>query len=251
MLKHLAAGGDAIVLSEGDIVHRRETTEQRIASAAELPMTVGGLATFNVDNALAVVAACLAAGLEHDFVSAAIATFTPDATSNPARLNLFESGGVTVIVDYAHNPESYRELFAFSRQITSGRLIGLVSAPGDRRDADLMEVGRTCVPLLDEMIVYEMSDRRGRRPGESVELIAAGARAEPEKVTTVLRVEDAVRFAFDRCVAGDTLIVGCASSVADLGDLRAELSPLVPSQVFPRAAAEFGHGPSVSTARVA
>ncbi|HUR42325.1 MAG TPA: cyanophycin synthetase [Verrucomicrobiae bacterium] len=245
VLTHVAAGGDAVVLSGGEMLHRRGTLEQAIATADEVPMTVGGLATFNVDNALATIAACLACGLDGIAVGKALAGFMPDSLTNPLRLNLFEAEGVKVVVDYAHNSASYQELFAFARRITPGKLVGVISAPGDRRGSDLEEVGQTCAALLDEMIVYEMRDRRGRLPGETAALIATGATACD--VQTILHVHRAVRSAFERCVAGDTLVLGCASALDDLGDLRSELTALDPSCVRaaspPPSAGQFASPP--------
>jgi cyanophycin synthetase len=49
-----------------------------------------------------------------------------------------------VIVDYAHNCAACAALAEAARAMTPGRLVGVVSAPGDRLDADLIDIGRTC-----------------------------------------------------------------------------------------------------------
>ena len=54
-------------------------------------------------------------------------------------------------------------------------MVGVVTAPGDRRDDDLFDIGRTCAAGFDELVVYE-SANRGRADGETAALMAQGAR---------------------------------------------------------------------------
>jgi cyanophycin synthetase len=57
--------------------------------------------------------------------------------------------------------------------IDAGRRIGVVTAPGDRRDEDIRELGRLAA-ALDHVIIKEDSDRRGRAPGEITGLVRDG-----------------------------------------------------------------------------
>jgi cyanophycin synthetase len=59
---------------------------------------------------------------------------------------VFDVDGVTVIVDYAHNCAAYAALAETARAMTPGRLVGVVAAPGDRRDADLVDIGAPARP---------------------------------------------------------------------------------------------------------
>ena len=43
-------------------------------------------------------------------------------------------------------------------------MIGVVTAPGDRRAAELLDIGRTCGARFDELVVYE-GEQRLRTPG--------------------------------------------------------------------------------------
>jgi cyanophycin synthetase len=67
-----------------------------------------------------------------------------DGKTNPLRTNVFDVRGVTVIVDYAHNPAAYAALAEMARALLPGQLVGIVTAPGDRRDSDLLQIGRVC-----------------------------------------------------------------------------------------------------------
>jgi cyanophycin synthetase len=78
-----------------------------------------------------------------------------------------------VLVDYAHNPAAVEGLIEVVTAMPAKRRIGVLAAPGDRRDEDIRAIGRLSAPL-DYVIVKEDDDRRGREPGEAAALIAEG-----------------------------------------------------------------------------
>jgi cyanophycin synthetase len=138
-----------------------------------------------------------------------------DGKTNPLRTNVFEVRGVTVIVDYAHNPAAYKALAEMARSLLPGQLVGIVTAPGDRRDADLLEVGRVCAGRFDELVVYE-SASRGRAHGGAVDLILQGAEEVVGKSDTLhreLEVGEAIRLGLSLCERGDVLVFACGSSL--------------------------------------
>src|SRR5206468_3643097 len=101
-----------------------------------------------------------------------------------------------------------------ARDISQGRVVTVATAPGDRLDEKLREIGAICAAKSDILIAYEMTDRRGREPGSVARQLAEGAAGCDVEV--VLEVRDAVRTGMSRCRPGDVLVVGCASSLDDL-----------------------------------
>jgi cyanophycin synthetase len=221
-VRHLADGGrgiyahqDVIVLGHGD--HRIPLVE-----TARLPFTLGGRARHNVENAMAAFAALIALDMPRDRIVSAMAGFTSSAHQNPLRLNVFRTRGVTLLVDYAHNPAAYRAIADTGRRLTSQRLLGVVAGPGDRRDEDLLEMGRICGEGFDELVIYEMDDRRGQAPGVTAGRLFEGAR-QAARVTPriVLDVREAIRDALRVAVPGDVVVLGCASHLDELRDALA------------------------------
>jgi cyanophycin synthetase len=84
--------------------------------------------------------------------------------------------------------------------------VGVVGAPGDRRDEDIRELGRLCAGL-DRVFVKEDKDLRGREPGESAALMIEGLREGGMS-------EDAIEIVLDEFDAVDR-----ALGVVDGGDL--------------------------------
>src|SRR5213080_3898481 len=116
-----------------------------------IPATFGGRARMNVANALAAAAAAWAAGAHLHDIRQGLRTFSTSFFQAPGRLNLLEVGGVRVIIDYCHNVDGMRNLADFARRMNgdgsgngngrTGRAIGVIGMPGDRRDDDMREYG--------------------------------------------------------------------------------------------------------------
>jgi len=215
MLKHLEDGGRGAYLQDGAVVVADGQMQQAVIKVESMPVAFGGLARFNIANALAAATALMAADFSHLQIAAGLSTFVSNGRTNPLRTNMFDVRGVTVIVDYAHNPAAYAAMADMARGMLPGQLVGIVTAPGDRRDSDLREVGRVCGARFDELVVYE-SQSRGRAVGEAVDLILAGAEDAIGKSDTLHReieVDKAIRLGLSLCAPGDVLVFACGSSL--------------------------------------
>jgi len=183
-----------------------------------MPASLGGRARYNIANAMAAAAALTASCFGNAEIADGLRSFVSDSKHNPLRSNLFDVDGVTVVVDYAHNCAAYAALAEMARAMTPGRLVGVVAAPGDRRDADLIDIGRTCAGGFDELVVYE-SENRGRAAGETATLLARGARLgkiASEQLQVEHDVHRAIRLGLSLCHPGDVLVFGCGSSISEL-----------------------------------
>jgi cyanophycin synthetase len=199
-----------------------------------IPATFGGRARMNVANALAAAAAAWAAGAHLHDIRQGLRTFSTSFFQAPGRLNLVDVGGVRVVIDYCHNVDGMRKLADFvGRMMTepqtragrigpatngharSGRAIGVIGIPGDRRDEDQREYGAIAAGAFDELIVREDKNLRGRAPGVSAGNVLEGVReARTRGGARALRAEKmleelaAVRAALRRASPGD-LVVCC------------------------------------------
>jgi cyanophycin synthetase len=138
-----------------------------------VPLTLGGRAPFMIANALAASLAAFVQGVNVDRIRTALQSFRASAAHTPGRMNLFNLGNYHVLIDYAHNPAGYAAVGSFV-QNWDGTTIGVIGGPGDRRDEDLVELGKLSATFFDEIIVKEDDESRGRNPGEVAELIVSG-----------------------------------------------------------------------------
>jgi cyanophycin synthetase len=206
---HLETGGTAACIEKNQFVIRRGRLCIPIAEVHEVPLTVEGLARFQYGNVLAAIAATFVQGMRYEDIRAGLRSFFPSPALTPGRLNLLRVRGGTVLVDYAHNPRAVEGLMEVAMGLEARRRIGVLAAPGDRRDEDLREVGRLCA-RLDRVFLKEDEDRRGRAPGEVARLLEEGLRAgglAPDRIETVLAESEAIARALGAMQDGDLLVV--------------------------------------------
>jgi cyanophycin synthetase len=220
---HLAAGGVAAYVRDGSLVYFDGRAERALCRVADLPLAT---APYNLQNALAGALAALCAGMPEPVVAAVLARFAGELP-NPGRFERRQLGGVTVILDYGHNPRGMAAALVAARRQCRGRLIGVLGVPGDRRDDLLLAAGRTAA-ICDAVILREDADRRGRRPGEAAALLMLGAekaRVPRERVEVVLDEAEAVGRALALARAGDTVVAFFERRAAVEAALAAATAP--------------------------
>ena len=173
--RHLSRNGIGARIEKETFVIRRGRLKIPIASVRDVPLMMGGAAKFQRENILAAILAAYVQGMRYDDIRAGLLSFFPSPSLTPGRLNLLRVGNGRVLVDYAHNPAAIAGLLEFVSGLDANRRIGIITAPGDRRDEDLLMVGRLSA-VLDHVIVRDDKYRRGRAPGEISRIIAAGLR---------------------------------------------------------------------------
>jgi cyanophycin synthetase len=206
---HLAGGGKAAFYRNGDLVLAEGSHEDVLVRAADIPATYNGLIPFQIGNSLAAAAACWGAGVPLEMISLGLRTFQTDEHSAPGRFNVFPYGQASVIVDYGHNPHAMRAIQAALSAMKPKRKIGVIAAPGDRRDVDIQELAVVAANTFDRIIVREDYSLRGRDPGEIAGLIAETVqRTRPSlPLTVILDEHAAVQEALNMARPGDTLVL--------------------------------------------
>jgi cyanophycin synthetase len=228
--EHLARGGTAVVVEDKDgreafVVRsgRREGERVVVAAVADVPLTLGGAARFQVENVLAAIAAAHAWGMEVEEIRGGLVSFVPSSASTPGRMNVLRTARGTVVVDYAHNPAAVRAVVEMALRMGARRTIGVVTMPGDRRDEDLRELGRAAA-RLDHVIAKEHPKyRRGRPAGEVARLIAEGLEAggmDPSRHEAVLGEPEAVERALEMMEDGDLVVIAADETAAVLAQLQ-------------------------------
>jgi cyanophycin synthetase len=171
---HIARGGIGARIEGGTFVIRRGRLRIPIAAERDVPLMLGGAARFQRGNILAAILAAYVQGIRYDDIRAALLSFFPSPSLTPGRLNVLRLGSNRVVVDYAHNPAAVEGLMDFIANMPANRRIGVVTAPGDRRDEDIRTVGALAARAIDFAIVKEDKDTRGRADGAIAELMIQG-----------------------------------------------------------------------------
>lgn len=206
---HTQRGGLAAVYENGYLSILKGDWTLRIEQAINVPLTLGGRAPFMIANALAASLAAFAQGVRIEEIRAALMTFQASTKQTPGRMNLFNLGHFHVLIDYAHNPHSYKALGGFVQNWTDGDRIGVIGAPGDRRDEDFVELGTLSADLFDRMIIKEDDDNRGRERGNTAEFIVQGVKAtKPDaRYEVILDETQAIKSALESATPGSLVVI--------------------------------------------
>jgi cyanophycin synthetase len=170
---HLAQGHRVVFREGADIVAIGQNEEYRVA-LANIPITRNGAIGFQIENAMAALAAGWALGLAWKTVHQGLNTFVNDAQTAPGRFNQFDYRGATVIADYGHNPDAILALVSAIENIPAKRRVVVISGAGDRRDEDIRRQTEILGDAFDEVILYQDQCQRGRTDGEVLALLRQG-----------------------------------------------------------------------------
>lgn len=124
----------------------------------EVPFNSPLVGQFNLANLLAAVGTVLHFGVNLP----TIATTLTDFTGVPGRMERVQVEGqqdISVIVDYAHTPDSLENLLKASRPFISGKSICVFGCGGDRDRTKRPLMGKIAAELADEAIVTSDNPR--------------------------------------------------------------------------------------------
>ncbi len=157
---------------------------------------------FNVANALGAFAAVAALGISPQVAAAGL----EQAERVPGRFEPVDEGqDFSVLVDYAHTPDSLENVLRAARRLTEGRLIAVFGAGGDRDRDKRPKMGRAGAGLSDLAIVTS-DNPRSEDPDAIVAEVVAGIEngaayeVEPDR-------RAAIGLALGRAEAGDTVVI--------------------------------------------
>lgn len=173
-------------------------------NGARVDVSVPLPGSFNVSNALAVIAALDTAGFDPQAAAGGVAS----SPGVPGRMQRITGGqDFQVVVDYAHKPDAVEAVLATLRPVTTGRLIVVVGAGGDRDAGKRPVMGEIAARLADVVIVTDDNPR-----SENPAAIRAAVRTGAERGTADVReigdraraIRDAIGLAKG---AGDTVVI--------------------------------------------
>ncbi|MGH3132419.1 MAG: UDP-N-acetylmuramoyl-L-alanyl-D-glutamate--2,6-diaminopimelate ligase [Gaiellaceae bacterium] len=155
---------------------------------------------FNVENALGAVAA----GLLLDVDEAAIVEGIARVTDVPGRFEAIDAGQpFTVVVDYAHTPNSLETVLRAARGLGDGKVIAVFGAGGDRDRGKRPLMGKVAAELADVVIVTS-DNPRSEDPLAVIQDVLQGAgldiEIDPDR-------RSAIRRAIGLAEEGDVVVV--------------------------------------------
>jgi cyanophycin synthetase len=216
IVKHIKEGGLAAIYENGYVTICKGTWKIRVEKASAIPLTYGGKATFNIANVLP----CLLAGFIRNFkiedMKIALQNFIPSPTQTPGRMNMFHFKNFTVMVDYAHNTHGFMAISDYLSKVDASPKIGVIAGVGDRRDEDIVNLGRVAAGMFDEVVIRQDKNLRGRSEEAIIELMRSGiSQVDPNrKITVIPKEREAIEYAIRNAKPGAFVTI-CSDVVPD------------------------------------
>lgn len=163
--------------------------------------------SFNVYNSLAAVAVGHKLGLSKEQIEKGIAAL--DGVEG--RMTKIDEGqDFTVVVDFAHTPDSFEKLFKDLRPVVKGKLIAVFGSAGRRDESKRAIQGELAGKFVDEVVLTEEDDRDV--DGQSIlDEIAKGATAAGKKQDVDLFLvhnrTKAIEFALNRAKNKEDMVL--------------------------------------------
>lgn len=125
---------------------------------------------FNVSNALAAICVGIGFDIDLQIIKLALERFRPVA----GRMEKIDEGqNFTVIVDYAHTPDAFEQIYQTLRPVAKGKIIHVFGATGDRDKTKRPILGAIAGRYADYIVVTD-EDPYTENPMTIIEEVAKG-----------------------------------------------------------------------------
>ncbi|WP_244833710.1 cyanophycin synthetase [Clostridium sp. BJN0001] len=209
--KNIENGGTAVYLNNNNLCVTNKGTEYKLISIYDLPISYNGILKYNIENAMASVAALVGMNIDYCIISKGLRNFKLNSIENRGRFNLYKCIKRNIILDYGHNIEGYKAVLgSVKKSVSTGKkFIGIIGMPGDRKDSDIKKVGEIAAKYLDNIIIKEDVDRRGRKKGEIASILTRAVKETKEcvSVKSILNEEEALKYAINISKPNDTIVM--------------------------------------------
>ncbi|AKG20713.1 UDP-N-acetylmuramoyl-L-alanyl-D-glutamate--2,6-diaminopimelate ligase [Calothrix sp. 336/3] len=126
---------------------------------------------YNLENLLASVGAVLTLGIDLNLIAQSIANF-PGVPGRMERVQVTPEQDISVIVDYAHTPDSLENLLKAARPFIPGKMICVFGCGGDRDRTKRPKMGKIAAELADIAVVTSDNPRTENPEGILQDILA-------------------------------------------------------------------------------
>jgi cyanophycin synthetase len=216
--RHAKNGGISCIYENGFITLLKGKWKVRVEKVINIPLTYDGRAEFMIQNVLAATLACFVHGVSLEDIRVGLTTFNAGIAQTPGRLNFVEMDNFTVLMDFAHNPAGVRGLGDFIGKLSYSKRTGVLCGVGDRRDEDLVEMGRLCAEMFDKLILRRGSYLRGRTEESVFELLLKGIAESGKEIDykIIKESEEAIFTSFNEAEKNELVVILADSVQKDI-----------------------------------
>ena len=159
---------------------------------------------FSVYNALAAASACLLLGVGMEHVREGLEALPGVA----GRFEVLDTGGrpFTMILDYAHTPDSLESALETVRTFARGRLVCVFGCGGDRDSGKREMMGEISGRLADFTVITS-DNPRTEDPAAIIRAIEQGIKRTAGAYTCIENRREAIKYAIDNALPEDIIVL--------------------------------------------
>lgn len=192
---------DADIMAKDIRMTSKGTTFQLITPVGTEFVTIQMVGKFSVYNVLAAVAATLCSSIDLETIVKAIESM--DGVRG--RFELVDGGqDFTVIVDYAHTPDSLENVLQTIKQFAEGRIFCIIGCGGDRDKTKRPLMAKITVENCEEPI-FTSDNPRSEDP-ESI-LLDMEKGVVGQHYTSIVNREEAISYAISKAKKDDVILI--------------------------------------------
>jgi UDP-N-acetylmuramoyl-L-alanyl-D-glutamate--2,6-diaminopimelate ligase len=170
----------------------------------EMAFSLPLVGQYNLSNMLAAVGAALHLGLDLKMVVAQLSEFS-GVPGRMEKVQINNEQDVSVIVDYAHTPDSLENLLKAAKPFIPGRMICVFGCGGDRDRTKRPKMGKIAAELSD-LAVVTSDNPRTEDPERILQDVLAGISPEIKPLVIGDRSQ-AIRTAIMEAQPGDGVLI--------------------------------------------
>ena len=157
---------------------------------------------FSVYNSLAAISVALKMGVSVDNIKEALKD-----VKVPGRSELVDNKlGLTIMIDYAHSPESLQSILQAVKSYTRGRVISVFGCGGDRDHAKRPQMGEISGRIASYTIITSDNPRTENKE-EIVREIEEGIKKTKGKYECIVDRTEAIKKAISMCEKNDIIVL--------------------------------------------
>ncbi len=157
---------------------------------------------FSVYNSLAAISVASVFGIDAEKIKEALLEVRV-----PGRSELVDNKKeLTIMIDYAHSPESLQNILSAVKSYTRGRVISVFGCGGDRDPGKRPQMGEISGNIADFTIITS-DNPRTEDPTEIVKEIEVGTKKTKGKYIAIVDRIEAIKYAIDMANKNDIIVL--------------------------------------------
>jgi UDP-N-acetylmuramoyl-L-alanyl-D-glutamate--2,6-diaminopimelate ligase len=171
-----------------------------------IPATTKMVGKFSVYNVLAATAACLAEGIPLSSIQKSLESIS----GVQGRFERVDEGqDYTVIVDYAHTPDSLKNVLETAKEFTKGDIYCIIGCGGDRDRTKRPIMARIAVEHA-RYAIFTSDNPRSEEPDHILQDMINGVKGNPSSIgqyTAIIDRKEAIEDTISKARQGDCVII--------------------------------------------